>query len=206
MHLNIPLTGNNIESLWQTPPEGLRGDPSAITIYTAVGEAITAWESAQDKMADIYGRLSLTNQIKKKYTFGSETSHHKRSIALREAADNFFEKNPNYSSAQNALNLLMVHLDNASKIRNDIAHWVVRCFPIPRDSQCFLVPSESNSRKLDSFLINESKSADLGIYKIKYKYNSTVINEFRDKFHVLEFYANIVLGLLPPMPTYGTVP
>lgn len=57
-------------------------------IYTAVGRALTIWESAEDILASVYGRL--VSDKYSKYDFGLKISHDIRSKMIKKASDAFF--------------------------------------------------------------------------------------------------------------------
>ena len=200
----IPISRENLLILWVAPAAGQRGDPDPSVLYAAVGRALTIWESAEDVLASIYGRLVPEKYAK--YRFGYETSHRKRSRMIKRATETFFENEGTDQSIRSALSLVIDHFSEASKRRNDFAHWVVQCFTASGEHQCLLMPSESNSRKLEEFLIDGKNSADFGAYKISNWYSASTIDDFSDKFEALKNCAIWVLNNLPapitsPKPT-----
>ena len=192
----IPISQENLSTLWIAPGAGQRGDQSPTPIYTAVGRALTIWESAEDVLASIYGRLVPEKYAK--YRFGQETSHSKRSQMIKKAADTFFTNEGTDQSIRVGLSLVIDHFSLAAARRNDFAHWVVQCFAPGGEQQCLLMPSESNSRKLEEFLVDGKSSADFGAYKISNWYSANAIDGFSDKFDALKNCAIWILNNLPP--------
>lgn len=192
----IPISRDNLLTLWIAPAAGQRGDPDPTVLYAAVGRALTIWESAEDVLASIYGRLVPRKYAK--YRFGQETSHSRRSQKIKRAIDTFFTNEGADQSIRSGLSLVIDHFSEASKRRNDFAHWVVQCFAIGGEQQCLLMPSESNSRKLEEFLVDGKNSADFEAYKISNWYSASTIDDFSDKFDALKNCAICVLNKLPP--------
>ena len=195
----IPISRENLLTLWVAPAAGLYGDPDPTVLYAAVGRALTIWESAEDVLASIYGRLVPEKYAK--YRFGYETSHSKRSQMIKRATEAFFTNEGTDQSIRSGVSLVIDHFSEASKRRNDFAHWVVQCFAIDGQQQCLLMPSESNSRKLEEFLIDGKNSADFRAYKISNWYSASAIDDFSDKFDSLKKCAVLVLNNLPPSIT-----
>jgi len=196
------FNGINLAAYWEPPSKknyGV-GDIDPNPIYAAVGRALTTWEWAEDILANIYSRLLFENHLREKYIFGKITSHKTRADCIKKAADVFFESSLEYQFAKPELDLLVAHFQQASYIRNDIAHWVVQCVSFKNSQQCFLVPSESNSKKLDEFVFDGKNSADFDAYEIKYRYNSTDIEGYSIKFIELKDQAIKVLDMLPAIP------
>lgn len=196
MFKQISITRENLSTLWIAPGPGLRGDPFPTPIYTAVGRALTIWESAEDILASVYGRL--VSDKYSKYDFGLKTSHDTRSKMIKKASDAFFGYEGVDQSIRSGLSLAIDHFSHASKRRNDFAHWVVQCTTTEEGQQYLLMPSESNSRKLDEFLFDGKKSKDFGAYKISNWYSAAAIDEFSDKFEALKNCAICILNSLPP--------
>jgi hypothetical protein len=183
------------------PPEA--ADKDIATVYTAVGEALSAWERMEERLASLFaifiGLQGPSTAAERAY--GSVMSFHTRKGMLEEAGTVYFRKHPDAES-QALFGELIQFADGFCGRRNDIAHGKVMSFlrPGSREFIFLLWPAFYNSNK-----VNWRGTA-------KFVYNSAMIRRFAAAFDDIQNMADRLIHRIeerhaPPLaissePTY----
>ena len=113
---------------WDIPPRPQRGDKTNTPLYTAVGQAISAWEFVEFDLARLFAVFAGLDPRKSGQpamrAFGTIVSYRARSEALKAAAKAFFIANRG-TRLERPFTTLIKKCDNWSVRRNDIAHAAV---------------------------------------------------------------------------------
>jgi hypothetical protein len=117
------LHGNSDPHFWELPklPEG---DVTASELYQAVGIALSAWETFEFVMAELFKILVESESPAASRVYGRITSIQGRKQALEYAAEIFFSRQK-LKDQQRTFKFILNNYDRASQIRNNIAHGVV---------------------------------------------------------------------------------
>lgn len=168
---------------WDIPPLSIKGDAEANTIFTAVGRALTSWETLEETLAGIFAYFVAAETVVDYNSpairaYGSIAAFSGRKDMLDAAAKAFFHKNQNdadYAEYTRLIKLACLF----SPRRNEIAHGrVVRDFELTVSGASanhghFLFPS--------SYMARKNPIAEAPVYK----YTSRQIANFTDQFEEL---------------------
>jgi hypothetical protein len=175
---------------WERPANEKRGDPSAAQIYQAVGAALTAWELAEESLADLFLVMSQCtdanayNAIRR--AFGSIESSAGRRKALEAVAPIYFAPYWPHELIKRALNQVMNAFERASARRDDIAHGIGITFRVDdEDLGAFLIPaaySSSRNKPFPEIIETDKMSFEKGYYR----YTSEQISTFAQRFSELK--------------------
>jgi hypothetical protein len=196
---------------WKRPDPQPKGDDKAQTIYQAVGEALSQWEYVDQRLADLF--LAFTSDASADDTtkrairraYGSIISTAGRRAAIRAASEIYFgpptkviglefRLPPEAEDVENGLVSILSAAQWASRLRDDIAHGLVREdmeIVTRRDDEIikeeqfgsFLMPPEYNTERTHAHPKEYTHLADA--YMARYCYNSSDINDIKLKFYAL---------------------
>ena len=161
---------------FKNPPFAPKGDADADSLHLVVGRALTAWEHAESSFAHLFGTIirPTRNSYAARRAYGSITSSLGRRQMLEAVGAVFFRNFPNVE-AQDNMKVLLMHYNDASARRNELAHGIIGS---DRDDDggflgYFVVPSTWTSKKraLDS--------------AISYRYSCKEIHEKKNSFNEL---------------------
>jgi hypothetical protein len=199
------------EEYWKRPDPQPKGDDKAQTIYQAVGEALSQWEYVDQRLADLF--LAFTSDASTDDTtkrairraYGSIISTSGRRLAIRTAAEVYFGPPakviglevpplPDAKHVEEGLIKILNTAQWASKLRDDIAHGLVRedmevvtrqNDKIIKEEQfgSFLMPPEHNTDR--TYAHDQEYTHLSAAYKARYCYNSGNINGIKLKFYEL---------------------
>jgi hypothetical protein len=137
------------------PPLATVGEKNADTLFLAVGQMLTTWETTEAMFARLFGSLisPVTRSYSARRAYGSLQSARGRKDLLENAAENFFRHFPNAGTEQEIDDILILYMDAIGR-RNDIVHGVVLGGPTLAHGGgkgYFLGPSSwtSTRRKID---------------------------------------------------------
>lgn len=163
---------------WDPPPWPDKGDASYNDLYAAVGEALTAWEYAEDALSFLFARLvgasGAVDAAPAVRAYGTVVSFQARHSLVLAAGEAFFVQHPNPNIEQAFYGILKRCMGWASR-RNDVAHGAVGSDDDIPPPNWFLWPGPYNSKK-----------HSLPDKKPKYRYTAGQIKKFGEEFGVLE--------------------
>jgi hypothetical protein len=160
---------------WDIPnaPTPERADEDIAAVYTAVGQALSAWERMEESLAQLFsifiGLHSGSTAAERAY--GSVTSFPSRKGMIEQAAEVYFRDHPD-TEGQALFDEIIEFAGGFSARRNDIAHAKAMSFLRQTDGKfIFLLwPAFYNSNK-----VNWRGTA-------KFVYNSAIISRFVGAF------------------------
>jgi hypothetical protein len=122
-----------MKNLWDIPNPEPKGDPNETMIYTAVGAALSKWESVEAAAAEIFTVLvgaesAMTSLVVPPAVraFGIVTSFPTRCEMITTAAKAFFSIHKEVASYERDIGDALSEAREYSNRRNEIAHGVVR--------------------------------------------------------------------------------
>jgi hypothetical protein len=151
------------------------GDGSENTIFTAIGAALTAWETVEVECARLFAVFVSARQ-KRPYhapavrAYGSIVGAHSRCKMLQLAAEAYFaRRSVKRQSFEKQFDSLMGEYDQYANRRNEIAHGFVKKVFLTKRHRAiglYLVPSFYNPKKYkDGGLMYLYVSGDLIHYR-----------------------------------------
>jgi hypothetical protein len=166
---------------WDMPPLPSYGDPDKNSTYTAVGMALSQWESFEGQPGLIYGCLvgDVCDASPALRAYGVISGFSTRVEMLREASKAFFFKQS--SLLEEELNSLLDDAKNFATRRNEIAHGIVQSYYSGglANSGYALGPSKYAARKQE--LTNHHAIEEV-ILSGKYAHTSDIIVKFTRHF------------------------
>lgn len=181
---------------WDRPPSRKDGDTGLDGIFRVVGMALTAWEMAEQALADLYLVLAeadgaaTANAIAR--TYGSIESNTGRRNAITSVAEVYFHPHFSEDYVSRPFNELLTHIRNASKRRDDIAHGITQRIGASTKEGyiiygCFLLPVDYNNSRTNAFANRSVTDPDFPFNFMRghYRYTSEDILSFAEKFSAL---------------------
>jgi hypothetical protein len=185
------------KEFWERPPCRDKGDRQAEKIYEAVGFTITFWEIAEQELARIYLLLLETSNLAAARGYGAIESNTGRRKVIEAAAQPFFGQYWDNKKVQRSFSSLIKCVEWAAKRRDDIAHGIGMSFVINgEDLGAFLMPPSYNTGRTTAFVEN-SETDVLAFTRARYRFISSDIREFGQKFqtlHQLIFQYQVLLN------------
>lgn len=139
-----------INEFWGQPSAADVGDESHEGLWTAVGMALTCYESLEEEMASLFSYFVESKSNAAVRAYGTSIGARKDMITAASAI--FFERHSVAQEDIEAIDLLIKHHGKAATLRNNIAHGVVRSLHDSDGSpkEWFLISPSYNSRKIDA--------------------------------------------------------
>jgi hypothetical protein len=140
---------------WDRPDPAPQGDDSADALFSAVGEALSAWERVENQVANLFcifvgARVNVDKPAPAIRAYGAIISFTSRADMLQAAAAAYFLSHPQIAGQQETWSNLLKELRGFANRRNDIAHGMVEQefnFKEERSNGFFLVPGLYISKK-----------------------------------------------------------
>jgi hypothetical protein len=172
-------------SHWDRPPSKPMGDREALSIYTAVGQALTNWETLESRFAELFSILVEGGTSAAKRVYGAITTSHGRRVALQAAAEIFFIDHHIPESEQDIFNDLISHFGKAASRRDEIAHGMAYGFAINGVSKgAFLFPPAYNTERTHPYPPRPpGKDETDPMWTEEFRYTAADIMEIARKFH-----------------------
>jgi len=150
---------------WDPHPLPVMGDSDPASIFTAVGRALTEWNSFESHLSLLFAHFIALDaeSIAAKRAFGAVRTFEARLDMLRAVAEAYFAHFPNDTISRRLYNLVKTEWRNFGARRNEIAHglvqpWLWRVEAIGSDKTTYcLVPMYFDFKKTD--LSNRPKYA-----------------------------------------------
>lgn len=178
-----PKATSNEANPWTRPPILSIGDKTADDVYTAVGWALSGWESLEMNVVGLFDRLigvDLDSHASHR-AYGAVTIWNIRRDMLRAAADAYFLEFPNQPLAREIDETIKL-IDNYASRRNDIAHGIVMAY-----DEVFGLPGpDGGFRGWVLFpALTSTKAMRLPFRDPKYAYTSGQIRAFGERFRAI---------------------
>ena len=182
---------------WERPVPQKQGDANAELLFSAVGRALTSWETVEKALALICLTFSETSDDKSanavRQIFGSIESSAGRRSALYKLFEVYFSKYQDDPPIKTPFNQLMDAVSSASKLRDDIAHGIVtNLCDVDESGQavdigCFLVPSSYNTGRNRPWIVTKDReSLVFNLYlRGKYRYTASNVLDITTNFNIL---------------------
>jgi hypothetical protein len=111
---------------WDIPPTPEKGDTTEEAIHTAVGAALSAWESTEEQLGEIFAilvnaEMADLEKAPAVRAYGVVTAANVRADMLQVAGEAYFHTKPDPQLERDFKELLKAYRGWASR-RNDIAH------------------------------------------------------------------------------------
>ena len=178
----------NADEAWERPAPKFKGEPNAIPILLAIGEATVCWETLEEYLANLFRQFVESNSHAASRAFGAIASNRGRCEALENAAEVYFRIHDVAPNRRKEFKLLMKHLEKARGRRNEIVH-AITMDVIPGDADetagFFLIPPRYNSRRTAPFM-NGGATKAFEFLGVAYWYTSEDIRHFAVRFRNLQ--------------------
>ena len=172
---------------WQPPAPREQGDSGADRIYHAVGCALSAWEVADQALANLFLVLSEPTTAVTAgallRTYGTIFGNADRRQAMKAAAEVALAQYWHVKPIKGSITKIETAFEHASSRRDDIAHGYA-LGPMKVDNReygTFLVPPEYNAKFTYPFM----QAGELGFLRARYRYTSEDIYGMAAKFNQL---------------------
>lgn len=176
------------KSYWERPTAKDQGDPDSNVVYTAVGNALSGWELAEQELAELFlalveGRTASDSPIRRAY--GAIESNAGRRNVIEAAAQAYFGEHWDNSTVQNAFSMVLRAVAWASRRRDDIAHGIVKGYVLDgRAYGSFLFPPDYNTQRTTPW-VDASDNDPLRFMMTKYRFVSADIYRLANRFTAL---------------------
>jgi len=190
---------------WESPSPSDRGETGSEVLYTAIGEFLSAYESIENTLAQLF-LIFIGNDFWASLdvikSYGTHTSVHKR-ISDINLASRLYSSTRNIETEP--LELLLRHVKKAAEVRAVIAHGQVMQISIgPDNTSWFFTPTWYNSKHQERFdkewwsnLPTLSEKDPFAVFGFKFRYTASDINHYRSLIlHIrtqLGFYLSYLL-------------
>lgn len=176
------------------PPLAPKGDDKADTLFLAVGQTLTSWESTEYAFARLFGVLisPTTRSYSARRAYGSLQSARGRKDLLENAAENFFRHFPDAETEAEIDMVLKLYIDAGSR-RNEIAHGMVMGGPSGDRTGYFLAPSVWTSTKRQIDLVPDYLYSSIEIYNFRHHFQ-----ELGNRAHKLPERIAAIFQASPP--------
>jgi len=172
---------------WDIPPQPERYDSTADAVFTAVGKALTKWETAEAACAELFAIFvgapqDSTHMAPAVRAYGSVVSFNGRCEMLLRAAEAYFVEHSD-EKLEAKFKTLLAECRNYSARRNEIAHGTVVAVMDGETDQRLgfvLAPSFYNPKKYSLK------------HALSYQYTSHEILFFAGRFSVLTTKVNVI--------------
>jgi hypothetical protein len=141
---------------WKDPAWPLAGDPDQREVWTAVGEALSAWGIFEADLGQLFQHFITLDRssASAERAFGSILSFEGRRSLLQGAGEAYFAYHPEDHQEHDLFRDILKESQKAARVRNNIAHGVVTPYLPPNgaavDGYC-LLPSHCNSKRRSEF-------------------------------------------------------
>ena len=210
------------KGFWDRPKLADRktGDPTSDQIHLAVGQALSAWETAEESFASLFQVLCQVNDYERFVTigrvFGAIPTTYGRVSAALAAAEVYFGRYWRIPEVQGEFRGLAKEIQLGGDLRNEIAHGKVLRLNVhdldekgarrSRDTGALLVaPAYITGRtSLDPPPIEDDP---IGLFKSNYRFNAADISRFASKFlqlghAITDYLSRVVKDPETKMPRY----
>jgi hypothetical protein len=151
------------KAYWKRPAPRMQGDEKGYALYYSVGRALSSWERADQELATLFCILSGTTEdaaasLAIKRAYGSIESNTGRRKAVLVVAEIYFGKHWQISAVRSSITRLLEAISDASKLRDDIAHGIVKDGIVieGKNHGAFLMPPEYNTGRTEAFWTDRS--------------------------------------------------
>lgn len=174
------FTAKLTDTMFSPKPLATIGDEKDEITYTAIGRALSRWESAEIRVASLFALLiAMPTPLPAIRAYGSVATFQVRKQMVLGAADSFFNTHPNDELHKKIKDLFSKYFDKAGSRRTEIAHGIVISKnPTKRKRQFFLAPAYYSSKNYDHK------------FNPAYLYSSKEIGEYREAFEQLTIYTH----------------
>jgi hypothetical protein len=171
---------------WERPVPSKKGDQNPDDIYRAVGWALSQWEKTDQELAGLFSVMSdvedwfVVEGVRRAY--GAIESNSGRRKAVEAVAEVFFGNYWDEKLVRQSLMDIIQAVQRASRIRDDIAHGIVRTDLIidNEDYGSFHMPPRYNTGR--SYAFKQKEDGPLAFLRAKYRYTANDIVLFGRKF------------------------
>jgi hypothetical protein len=186
------------KGFWKHPEPGSRkqGEPSPDLIFYAVGRSLTDWANLEETLASLYRMLCAPTTVSTDRammrTFGSIESVPARVKTLLAVAEVYFEHFWRYPGIKEVVDAIAEELNQATRIRNEIAHGKVISLttvgtdetgaPRTENSGHILVSPNYMTGRTSPFPLVIDDDKFYPISSSLYRYNSQDILRFASQF------------------------
>jgi hypothetical protein len=174
---------------WQRPANQNQGDATGEVVFTAVGQALSAWEAMEEEIARMFvtlvgGDMSSANPIRR--AFGRVESSGTRRNMIFAAAEAYFGRHWDDRNVRLSFGRVLEAVSWASKRRDDVAHGIVKGITLDGTRYgWFLFPANYNTERTRAFWTND-ESDPLYFTFTDFRYTSADIRAFAEKFRGLQ--------------------
>jgi hypothetical protein len=145
---DLPAEYDYPKENWKRPAQSERGDRDWLTLYVAVGRALSQWEALEICLGELFMLLVESPSLAASRAYGALASVPARKSALELAGEEFFDTAQIDRRNKPVLRKILANYSEASSRRKDIAHGIVTRFESTWEGPGgFLVPAEYNSRR-----------------------------------------------------------
>jgi hypothetical protein len=185
------------KNYWDRPEPNTTGDSDEKGLFTAIGQALSAWEYVEDRLADMcvtFASIRKDDHYADRVIrrlFGSINASSDRRKAIKATAELYFWPHDKDNSMGKKLEMLLQNIAAASRLRDDIAHGMASSFYSgERSIGVFLVPTGYKTDRNWGVPRPLEPAVDKSVFPWdilpgQYRYNSSDINNIRDKFEGL---------------------
>jgi hypothetical protein len=176
---------------WDIPPFPEKGAETEDITFTAVGRALSGWETFEEALAALFAIFVGARSYAGIRAYGSVLTFRGRSDMIKAAAQTYFLEKPN-PPLQAKLRSLQNLADKYSPRRNEIAHGIVRQYFMVtaehRGTGYVLCPSDYSTNKTALTFLTAGMPVGQPIRFIApgYAYSSAEIDAFGQRFRELE--------------------
>lgn len=117
---------------WDPPPVPLKGDPDQQVLFAAVGAALSAWESLEERLSHTFELLVSPEggSLSALRAYGSILTFRGRGEMIKAAAEGAFFLKPD-PDLPKRLKALIDEITNFATRRNEIAHGIIQTLYTP---------------------------------------------------------------------------
>ena len=177
---------------WKPPGRATRGEANVEHIFVEVGRALSTWETTELVYSHLFsvfvGGMHGPNRAAQA-AYGSIVSHGGRADALEQASRMFFgfPPHPKAKEFEPDWAELLKHFRDAAKVRNYIAHGMIHGYEVDGVPKgVFLEPPVYNTSKTDWLKTEMHEGTGTMHWRAKYRFVSSHIREYQQKFHALK--------------------